>query len=94
MNNKSPKKTCQTFGLDSVAELASAVNQPANTFSVWFRSKPELFQAVLIGVATQKAVAEGGYEPEKILELLNLGIQVKQDAEEMARYRAEQLIIQ
>lgn len=37
--------------------------------------------------------AESGYDSNEALELLKLGIKVRQDAEEIARYRAEQLLI-
>ena len=70
MNPMTPKKTCEEFGLESVAELAQAVGKPTRTVSHWFNS-----------------------EPAEILELLKLGIKVRQDAEELARYRAEQLLI-
>lgn len=88
-----PKKTCEKFGIESVAELAQALGKPTRTVSHWFNSEPALFQAALTGVAVQKMTAEEGYEAEEILELLKLGIRVKQDAEQIARYRAEQLLV-
>lgn len=88
-----PKKTCQAFGLESVTELAQAVGKPPRTVQNWFNSEPALFNAVLLGVAVQKAVAEEGHGAEEVLELLKLGIQVKRDAEQIARYRAEQLLV-
>lgn len=89
----SPKKTCESFGIESVAMLAQAVGKPPRTVQNWFNSEPALFQAILTGVAVQKMAAEDGYEAEEILELLNIGIKVKQDAEQIARYRAEQLLV-
>ena len=88
-----PKKTCKSLGIESVAELAQAVGKPTRTVSHWFNSEPALFTAVLLGVAVKKVAGETDYEPAEILELLKLGIKVRQDAEELARYRAEQLLI-
>lgn len=89
MSELTPKKTCEKFGIESVAELAQAVGKPARTIAHWFNSEPALFKAVLIGVAVQKVASEYDYEAAEVLELLKLGIQVKRDAEQIARYRAE-----
>lgn len=88
-----PKKTCEAFGIESVAMLAQAIGKPPRTIGHWFTAEPALFQAILLGVAVQKAVAEEGHGAEEVLELLKLGIQVKRDAEQIARYRAEQLLM-
>lgn len=89
----SPKKTCEGFGIASVEELSQATGKPARTIAHWFNSEPALFKAVLTGVAVQKVTAESRYDLNEALELLKLGIQIKQDAEVIARYRAEQLLI-
>lgn len=87
-----PKKTCEELGVESVEELAKATGKPTRTIAHWFGSEPALFRAVLTGVAIQKAAAEEGYEAADLIGLLKLGIKVKQDAEQIARYRAEQLL--
>lgn len=58
-----------------------------------FGIEPALFNAVLLGAAVQKLAAGSGYDAHEAFELLKLGIQVKRDAEAIARYRAEQLIL-
>lgn len=88
----SPKKTCEGFGIASVEELSQATGKPARTIAHWFNSEPALFKAVLTGVAVQKVTAESRYDLNEALELLKLGISVKQDSEAIARDRAEQLI--
>ncbi len=74
----SPKKTCEAFGIESVAMLAQAAGKPPRTVQNWFNSEPALFQAILTGVAVQKLAAASGYDAHEALELLKLGIQVKQ----------------
>ena len=78
-----PKKTCESLGIESVTELALAINKPTRTVGNWFHSEPALFQAILTGVAVQKLARLSGYEAEEALELLRLGMQVKRDAEAM-----------
>ena len=89
----SPKKTCEGFGIASVEELSQATGKPARTIAHWFNSEPALFKAMLTGVAVQKVASEYGYEADEIMKLLRLGIKVKEDAEAISRYRAEQLLI-
>ena len=72
----SQRKTCQQVGIESVAELAQSTGKPARTISNWFSSEPELFKAVLLGCAAQKA-AQGG----DAIELIQLGLRVKKSSE-------------
>ena len=53
-----PKKTCKSLGIESVAELTQAVGKPTRTVSHWFNSEPALFTAVLLGVAVKKVAGE------------------------------------